>query len=131
MAFKKVGDVRHDFAPNPKLGGDDWAAEYPPIKSDAKLLINKFTKDIVPNTVEFAKRSDVYEPYFGDPFAKDQPNADVPDPAGVMAVANLVSAVAGQIRAGNEVAVADPTTQADTELKPTASNEVDPGLIKL
>lgn len=58
--------IEHQFAPNPRLSGEDWKREFPPINTDAEYLRNKFTGDIVPNTPDFAQRSDILEPYFGD-----------------------------------------------------------------
>lgn len=58
--------VEHRFAPNPKLQGENWGEEYPPIKTNAKWLINKYTGEIVPNQEDFAKRSDILEPYLGE-----------------------------------------------------------------
>lgn len=58
--------IEHPYAPNPRLSGDDWKREFPPIQTDAEYLRNKFTGDIVPNTPDFAQRSDILEPYYGD-----------------------------------------------------------------
>lgn len=59
-------DVGHVFAPNPKMQGNNWEAEYPPIKTTAKWLVNKYTGEIFPNTEEFSRRSDILEPYLGE-----------------------------------------------------------------
>lgn len=67
MAIVMIGDDQVVYPPNPKMQGEDWAKEYPPIQSKARWLINKFTGDIVPNHEEFAARSDIYEPFLGDP----------------------------------------------------------------
>lgn len=66
MAVEVVGGVEHIFAPNPKLQGDEWAKEYPPIKTTSKWLVSKYTGEIFPNTEEFARRSDILEPYLGE-----------------------------------------------------------------
>lgn len=58
--------VGHVYAPNPKMQGEDWSKEYPPIKTSSLWLINKFTGEIFPNTAEFARRSDILEPYLGE-----------------------------------------------------------------
>lgn len=53
------------YAPNPILSQGTWEETFPPIKSSAQYLINKYTGDIVFNTIENAMRSDVYQPYLG------------------------------------------------------------------
>lgn len=58
--------VEHIYAPNPKMQGEDWSKEYPPIKTNSMWLVNKYTGEIFPNTVEFARRSDILEPYLGE-----------------------------------------------------------------
>lgn len=66
MAVETVDGVEHIYAPNPKLQGEHWEAEYPPIVTKSKWLVNKYTGEIFPNTEEFARRSDILEPYFGE-----------------------------------------------------------------
>lgn len=66
MASIVVNDVTHVFAPNPALSEEHWDAEYPPIKANTKWLVNKYTGEILPNTYEFARRSDILEPYYGE-----------------------------------------------------------------
>lgn len=66
MAVDVINGVEHVYAPNPKMQGQEWEKEFPPIVTTAKWLINKFTGEIVPNTVEFARRSDILEPYLGE-----------------------------------------------------------------
>lgn len=58
--------VEHVYAPNPKMQGEDWVKEYPPIKTSSPWLVNKYTGEIFPNTAEFARRSDILEPYLGE-----------------------------------------------------------------
>lgn len=58
--------VEHIYAPNPKMQGEEWSKEYPLIKTSSKWLINKYTGEIFPNTEEFARRSDILEPYLGE-----------------------------------------------------------------
>lgn len=58
--------AQHIFAPNPKMQGEDWVKEYPPIETTSKWLVNKYTGEIFPNTAEFARRSDILEPYLGE-----------------------------------------------------------------
>lgn len=71
MAVEIIDDVEHKYAPNPKLQGEHWEAEYPPIQTPHRWLINKFTGELFPNTVEFARRSDILEPYEGEPTKED------------------------------------------------------------
>ena len=66
MATIVMDGVEHKFADNPKLQGENWEAEFPPIVSDAPFLRCKFTGQIYPNTEEFAERSDILEPYYGE-----------------------------------------------------------------
>ena len=66
MAVEVIDGVEHIYAPNPKLQGQHWEAEYPPIQTTSQWLINKYTGEILPNTPEFARRSDILEPYFGE-----------------------------------------------------------------
>lgn len=54
------------YAPNPILPHGEWEDTYPPIKTTSHWLINKFTGEILPNTEEFARRSDILEPYLGE-----------------------------------------------------------------
>lgn len=35
--------IEHPYAPNPRLSGEDWKREFPPIQTDAEYLRNKFT----------------------------------------------------------------------------------------
>lgn len=98
MSVEVVDGVEHVFAPNPKMQGDDWAKEYPPIKTTAKWLVNKFTGEIFPNTEEFARRSDILEPYLGEL------------PTDGMAGDTTVAKV-------NEVLKAEPTEATDGELE--------------
>lgn len=69
MAVIYVDDVEHLFAANPKLESDDWAKENPTISSSYKFLRHKVTGEVFPNEPCFARRSDVLEPYIGDPFS--------------------------------------------------------------
>lgn len=66
MAVEIIDGVEHVYAPNPKMQGEVWSVEYPPIKTGSKWLINKYTGEIFPNTEEFARRSDILEPYLGE-----------------------------------------------------------------
>lgn len=66
ISVEIIDGVEHRFAPNPFLQGEVWEKQYPPIKSDCKFLINKYTGEIVPNTEEFARRSDILQPYLGE-----------------------------------------------------------------
>ena len=66
MTVEVIDGVEHVYAPNPKMQGEEWAKEYPPIVTTSKWLINKYTGEIFPNTEEFAKRSDILEPYLGE-----------------------------------------------------------------
>lgn len=66
MAVDIINGVEHTYAPNPKMQGEDWAREYPPIKTTSQWLVNKYTGEIFPNTEEFARRSDILEPYLGE-----------------------------------------------------------------
>ena len=64
MATVTANGFEHEFAPNPKFTGDNWADEYPPIPPDAPYLRNKYTNEIVPNFPDYAVRSDILEPYY-------------------------------------------------------------------
>ena len=66
MSYKDTNGVEHNFAPNPKMQGEDWKAEFPPITEPTRLLKNKYTGELVPNTPDMALRSDILEPYFED-----------------------------------------------------------------
>lgn len=66
MSVEIIDGVEHVYAPNPKMQGEVWEKEYPTIKSSAKWLINKYTGELFPNTEEFARRSDILEPYMGE-----------------------------------------------------------------
>lgn len=66
MAVENVNGVEHVYAPNPKMQGENWVAEYPPVVTQSPWLVNKYTGEIVPNTPEFARRSDILEPYLGE-----------------------------------------------------------------
>lgn len=87
MTTEMIDGVPHTYAPNPVMRGDDWATEYPSITSNTKFLRNKYTGEIVPNFPEFAERSDVYEPYAGDPFAEkdSHPAVSTVDDSGSLA----------------------------------------------
>ena len=63
MATEIIDDVEHIFAPNPKLQGEHWEQEFPPIQTNSKWLRNRFTGELFPNTAEFARRSDILEAY--------------------------------------------------------------------
>lgn len=79
MATEIIDGVEHTFAPNAVMRGSDWSAEYPPINANVKWLRNRYTGEIVPNFPEFAGRSDVFEPYLGDPYADgSEPEAEAP-----------------------------------------------------
>lgn len=54
------------YTPNPTLNAKSWEDQYPPIKTNSKWLLNRFTGEIFPNTPEFARRSDCLEPYLGE-----------------------------------------------------------------
>lgn len=66
MSYKDTNGVEHNFAPNPKMQGEDWKAEFPPITEPTRLLKNKYTGELVPNTPDMALRSEILEPYFED-----------------------------------------------------------------
>lgn len=66
MAKVEVEGMEHSYASNPKMSGDSWTKEYPPIETEAKLLRCKETGQIYPNTEDFCYRSDILEPYFGE-----------------------------------------------------------------
>ncbi len=70
MAAVIVDGTTHRFAGNPVLQGEVWSDEFPAIVTTAQYLRNKSTGEIVPNFPEFAERSDILEPYFGDPAGK-------------------------------------------------------------
>lgn len=76
MATVEVEGVEHVYAGNPKLEGEDWSKEYPPIQTDAKFLRCKTTGQVYPNTEELCYRSDILEPYFGE--ATDGDNGPAP-----------------------------------------------------
>ena len=71
MSYKDTNGVEHNFAPNPKMQGEDWKAEFPPITEPTRLLKNKYTGELVPNTPDMALRSDILEPYYEDDEASD------------------------------------------------------------
>ena len=85
MPVEIIEGVEHRYAPNPTMHGEEWAREHPPIETTAAFLRNKYTGDIVPNFPEFAERSDVYEPYLGDPkdAGDEQPGQQAAAPAPV------------------------------------------------
>lgn len=66
MATIQSNGVSYTYAPNPKMYSDDWEKDYPPIQTNSRWLINKFTGEILPNTPEFARRSDILEVYLGE-----------------------------------------------------------------
>lgn len=67
MTVEIIDGVEHVYAPNPKLEGEKWSAEYPPIVTNSPWLISKYTGELFPNTPEFARRSDILEAYLGTP----------------------------------------------------------------
>lgn len=67
-----IDGVSHTYANNPKLQGERWEVEFPPINTEANWLRCRFTGQIYPNFPEFAERSDILEPYFGSPTDSDQ-----------------------------------------------------------
>lgn len=82
MAVEIIDGMEHAYAPNPKMQGEDWASEYPPIVTTSQWLINKYTGQVFPNTPEFARRSDILEPYLGEinsGYAPDTTIAEVVD----------------------------------------------------
>lgn len=66
MASVVVDGIEHIYAPNPKMATDTWANDFPPIVTNARWLRNKYTGEILPNHEEFAVRSDILEPYYGE-----------------------------------------------------------------
>lgn len=76
MASVDVEGVEHIFPGNPKMSGDDWSKEFPPIKTSARFLRCKTTGQLYPNVEEFCYRSDILEPYFGE--ATDGDNGPAP-----------------------------------------------------
>lgn len=76
MAKVDVEGVVHTYAGNPKLSGESWSEEFPPLNTSAKLLRCKETGQLYPNTEEFSYRSDILEPYFGA--ATDGDNGPAP-----------------------------------------------------
>ena len=82
MAKIDVEGVEHVYAGNPKMSGDNWTEEFPPIETTAQWLRCKETGQIYPNTEDFRYRSDILEPYFGNPTDADNgpaPSKTVPD----------------------------------------------------
>ena len=82
MASVDVEGVEHKYAGNPKMSGESWSKEYPRIETSAKLLRCKETGQLYPNNEEFCYRSDILEPYFGEPTDADKgpaPSRTVPD----------------------------------------------------
>lgn len=61
-----IKGVEYAHAPNPKMYSEAWEKDYPPITAKTPWLRNKYTGDIVPNTPEFARRSDILEPFYGE-----------------------------------------------------------------
>lgn len=59
-------DQNYSYAPNPILEQGKWEEKYPPIVTTSEWLINIYTGEIVPNTPEFARRSDILQPYYGE-----------------------------------------------------------------
>ena len=88
MATVEVNGIKHTFAGNPVLQGEVWSDEYPPITANVQWLRNKTTGEILPNHPEFAERSDILEPYYGDPTGKPGQAASqtVPDIAATVEV---------------------------------------------
>lgn len=66
MAKVNVDGVEHSYPANPTLEGEVWEVQYPPLPDDAPYLRCKTTGQIYPNFPEFAERSDILEPYYGE-----------------------------------------------------------------
>lgn len=65
MAVIEHNSIKHEFAPNPRIQENGlWSVTYPPIEADTPYLRNKFTGEIVPNIPDYARRSDILEPYY-------------------------------------------------------------------
>lgn len=71
---KTVTGQTYTVAPNPHIQENGlWSESYPPITDDCLYLRNKYTGEIVPNTPDHARRSDILEPFYGDPANPDDP----------------------------------------------------------
>lgn len=93
MSYVNVDGQKFLYADNPRMSpnAETFAEEFPVIVTDAEWLRCRTTSQVYPNTPDYAERSDILEPYFGDPSLSPAPSMTRP-PAAEIVNAALKSA---------------------------------------